>query len=376
MVRQTPKVYKRLGVKPIIHAAGTTTLYSGTRMPPEVLRAMEEASRVFVHMGELNRKASDAIARLTGAEAGMVTSGSAAGLVLQAAACIAGTDPARIRHLPDSTGMRNEIIIHRAHRIQYDQAYTIGGGRLVEIGNTRTSQAWELEVAISERTAAVAYIVTPLTSRRILTLEQVVEISHRYNLPVIVDAASTLPPRENLYRYTRAGADMVIYSGGKGIRGPQSTGLLVGRKHLIEAALANASPNASVGRPMKVSKEEIIGLLTALEMFVKGDEEAEMTQWRVQMQRMADTLSDIKGIRATVELDDYDHWIPHAVIQFDNSWKGPRGQQVMQMLAEGDPPIYLYPVTWGDEVIVDPFNLSDEEVELVARRLREVLEPT
>ena len=373
MDRQTSEVYQRLGVSPIIHAGGTTTLYSGTRMPPQVLRAMEEASHAFVHMGELNRKAGEVIARITGAEAGMVASGSAGGMVLQAAACIAGNDPAKIRRLPDSSGMRNEIIIHRAHRMQYDQAYRIGGARLVEIGDGRTSQAWQIEEAISERTAAVAYIVTPLISRRILSLEQVIEISHSHGLPVLVDAASTLPPRENLYRYTRMGADMVIYSGGKGIRGPQSTGLLIGRKDLIDAALANASPNASVGRPMKVSKEEIVGLLTALELFVQRDEEAEMHRCHEQMLRVVDALSGFPGLRATVEQDEYDHLVPHAVIGFEESWEGLRGQEAMKVLEQGDPPVYLYPVTWADELIVDPFNLSDEEVDLIARRLREVL---
>jgi len=373
MAKQVPEVYQKLGVRPIIHAAGTTTLYSGTRMPPQVIAAMEEASRVFVHMGELNRKAGEAIARIIGADAGMVTSGSAAGMVLQAAACIAGTDPARIRRLPDSSGLRNEIIIHRAHRIQYDQSYTIGGGKLVEIGNPRTCQPWELEAAITDRTAAIAYVVTPLTSRRILSIEQVIETAHKHSLPVVVDAASMLPPRENLYSYTRMGADMVIYSGGKGIRGPQSTGLLLGRKDLIEAAQANACPNASVARPMKVSKEEVVGLLTALELFVQGDEAAEMRRWREQMQRVVDTLSDIEGARAAVEQDDLDHPIPHAVIRFEAWWKGPKGPQAMRMLEQGDPPIYLSPVTWGDELVVDPFSLDDDEVETVARRLREVL---
>jgi L-seryl-tRNA(Ser) seleniumtransferase len=166
---------------------------------------------------------------------------------------------------------------------------------------------------------------------------------------------------------------MVIYSGGKGIRGPQSTGLLMGRRDLIDAALANASPNASVGRPMKVSKEEIVGLLTALELFVQGDEETEMRRYHEQMQRVVDALSNIPGLRATVEQDEYDHLVPHAVIGFEESWEGLRGQEAMKILEQGDPPIYLYPVTWADELIVDPFNLSDEEVDLIARRLRDVL---
>lgn len=236
---------------------------------------MADAAVVLVDMDELNQKAVEAIARVTGAEAGFVSSGAAGGLVLQAAACIAGNDPVKMKGLPDTEGMKNEIVIQNLHRFPYEQAYRAAGARLVQIGDSRRVHPWELEGAINDRTAAVAYLVAPFTNRRVLSLEQVCDIAHAHGFPVIVDAASTLPPREHLRTFIRSGADMVALSGGKGVRGPQGSGILCGRKDLIEAAAANASPAQFLGRAMKVTKEEIIGLLTALEIFVEEDEEAE-----------------------------------------------------------------------------------------------------
>ena len=223
----------RLGVRPVIHGSGTTTRYGGSLLRPEVLEAMREASQALVNLDELNEAAGAAIARMLGAEAAFVTAGASSGLILQAAACIAGDDPAKITRLPDTRGMRNEIVIQRAHRFAYDQAYRVAGGVLVEIGLARRTQPFELEDAITERTAAVAHLISPFTSPPgILPLDQVVAIAHRRGVPVIVDAASMLPPRENLTKFLRLGADLVSFSGGKGIRGPQSTGILAGRRDL------------------------------------------------------------------------------------------------------------------------------------------------
>src|SRR5947199_2280431 len=272
-----PDIYRKLGVRPIIHACGTTTRYGGSLLRPEALEAMREASRALVNIDELNAAAGATIARMLGAEAAFVTAGASSGLILQAAACIAGDDPARITRLPDTAGLKNEIVIQRAHRFAYDQAYRVAGGTLVEIGLARRTQPFELEQAITDRTAAVAYLISPFTSPPgILTLPQVIEIAHRRGVPVIVDAASMLPPRENLTKFIRLGADLVSFSGGKGIRGPQSTGMLLGRRDLIRAVAANASPNQAIGRAAKTSKEEIAGLVVALELFMAEDERAEM----------------------------------------------------------------------------------------------------
>jgi len=271
-------VYARIGVRPIINARGMNTMASGSLMPKPVLDAMTEAAGAFVDMGELNARAGAHIARLVGVEGAHVTSGSAGGLLLAAAACIAGDDSDRIARLPDTTGMRNEIVIQRCDRIQYDQALRMAGAVLVEVGDVDACTPEAIEAAIGPRTAGLIYIVSPGLATRGVGPERMAEIAHAHGLPMIVDAASTLPPVGHITRWTDTGADLVILSGGKGIRGPQNTGLLVGRADLIRAAMANGSPNSAVGRPCKVSKEAIIGLVAAVELFLQDDHGSEWTR--------------------------------------------------------------------------------------------------
>ena len=372
-IADAEQAYRRLGVTPIINATGSVTRLGGTKTRPEVLEQMAGAARVMVNIDELNEQAGAEIARLTGAEAGLVTSGAAGGLLLQAAACIAGNNPVRMRQLPDTDGMRNEIIIQTMHRFPYDQAYRAAGARLVEIGNFMFNHPWELEGAINERTAAVAYLCAPFTSRRVMPLAQVCEIAHRYDVPVIVDAASMLPPRANLRRYLRDGADLVIFSGGKGVRGPQGTGILCGRADLIAAARANGSPAQFLGRPMKVAKEEILGLVTALAMFVEEDEAAEMAGYRALAQRVVDSLVEVPGLQISLQHDGIDYLIPNAVLHLGGDWPGPPARQVAAALQQGAPPIYLQQLGPPDELMVDPLNLTEAETDVVIRRLREVL---
>src|SRR5258705_10061261 len=319
-----PGIYRKLGVRPVIHGSGTTTRYGGSRLRPEALEAMREASLALVNIDELNAAAGAAIARMLGAEAAFVTAGASSGLILQAAACIAGDDPAKITRLPDTGGMRNEIVIQRAHRFAYDQAYRVAGGVLVDIGLARRTQSFELEDAITDRTAAVAYLVSPFTSPPgFLPREQVGAIAHRRNVPVIVDAASMLPPRDNLTKFLRLGADLVSFSGGKGIRGPQSTGILVGRRDLIKAVALNASPNQALARAAKTSKEEVCGLVTALELFMAEDEKAEMKRYTDACTAIVEALGEIPGLRIVVEHDHVNRVIPHAVVYFTPEWVGP-----------------------------------------------------
>jgi D-glucosaminate-6-phosphate ammonia-lyase len=373
-----PEIYRRLGVHPVIHGAGTTTRYGGSRLRPEVFETMRQASQILVNIDELNAAAGAAIARMLGAEAAFVSAGASSGLILQAAACIAGDDPAKITRLPDTRGMRNEIVIQRAHRFAYDQAYRVAGGVLVEIGLARRTQPFELEDAITDRTAAVAYLVSPFTSPPgILTLEQVVAIAHRRNVPVIVDAASMLPPRDNLTRFLRLGADLVSFSGGKGIRGPQSTGIVAGRRDLIKAVTLNASPNQALARAAKTSKEEIAGLVVALELFMAEDEKAEMKRYTDMCTAIVESLGDIPGVRAVVEHDAVNRVIPHAVVYFTSEWTGPSGHSIQVALAQGEPHLYVqqggHQGGYFDEIAVDPINLLPGEEQIVAARLREAL---
>ena len=366
-------IYGALGVKPAIVASGSTTAYGGSKLRPEVLDSMEKASRTMVNMDDLNVAAGKVIAEVTGAEAGLVTSGSAGGLVLQAAAVMAGSDPASMAKLPKSDGLKNEIIMHTSHRFPYDQCYTATGATIVNIGDGRRCHPWELEAAINENTAAIAYLFSGFISRRALPIEQVVEIAHARDVPVIVDAASYLPPRANLRRFIDAGADMVQFSGGKAVRGPQGTGILAGRGDLIEAAYANASPHQFIGRGMKVAKEEIIGLVEALQIFVEEDEDAENRRFREMCQQVVDALIEAPGLEVSVKHDEWDYLTPIAVMRFTRDWRGPSRDEVDAAMASGDPPIYLHNIHNPDELAVDPFNLDERELDVVIRRLREEL---
>ena len=370
--------YNRLGVRRVINAASWITVLGGSIMSPAAVRAMEDASRWFVDLDELNRKAGQVIARLTGAEAGLVTAGSAAGMLLQAAACMTGTDPANVHRLPDTTGMKNELVMHRAHRVNYDHNYRVAGARLVEIGNSNGTYEWELEDAINQNTAAVAYIVGPRHGGA-LPLDRVVDIAHQRGVPVVVDAAAMLPPVDNLTRFVKMGADMVSFSGGKGVLGPQSTGILCGRKELMDAAYMNSAPNSdSIGRAAKVCKEEIAGLITALELFVDTDHQAVMADWRAKCQHVVSALQEIPGVRvelseAAPERDEFETISPRAVIFFDQTWEGPREDEVIRKLKEGEPSIRVRRAEIFGGVAVNPVNLRDGEEEMVSRRLQEIL---
>lgn len=375
---QGGEFYRRLGVNRIINASSWITVFGGSIMPPAVVRAMEDASHWFVDMHELNQKAGEVIARFTGAEAGLVTAGSASGMLLEAAACMAGTDPAKAWRLPDTTGMKSDIVIHRGHRVNYDHNFRAAGATLVEIGNSGGTQEWELEDAINENTAAVAYIFGP-PQGAVLPLSKVVEIAHARDVPVIVDAAAMLPPIENLTRFIAMGADMVSFSGGKGVLGPQSTGILCGRQDLIEAAYFNGAPNStSVGRAAKVCKEEIAGLITALELFVDTDHQSVMAGWRAKCQHIVFAISDIPGVRAELaeadpEQDEFPFAQPRAIISFDRSWTGPRKNEIEDQLESGEPSIRVRPVGSPRHITISPTNLQDGDEEVIAQRLRKIL---
>ena len=366
-------ILNELGLNPVISAAGTTTAYGGSRLRPEVMDAMNRASNTMVNIDALNAAAGKVLAQYSGAEAGLVTSGAAGGLVLQAAAVIAGTDPIKMNKLPDTDGMKNEIIIHRSHRFPYDQCYLSVGAKFVEIGDGRRCNEWELEGAFSENTAAAAYLFSPFITRRSIPFPRFCEISHANGIPVIVDAASYIPPRSNLKQYIAQGADLVIYSGGKGVRGPQGTGILCGKADLIEAAYANASPHQFIGRGLKVSKEEIIGLVKALEIFVNEDEDAENERYKRMCSKVVDALVEIPGLSVEVVHDRYDYLIPMAQIGFTDEWDGASRDTIWEELANSDPVIYLGNIGGPDELLVDPFNLTDSELEVVIERLHNKL---
>ncbi len=362
-------VYARLGVRTIINARGATTAVGGTLPPPEVMAAMAEAAKAFVVLDELNAAVGEKIAAATGAAAGYVTCGSAAGMLLAAAACITGTDIARIRRLPDTTGMPNEIIVHRAHRINYDQMFRAPGARLVEIGIPITTERWEYEAAFTERTAAVAFVDSPSIGPGALDFATVVEVAHARNVPVIVDAASTLPPVSHLTRWIAGGADLVIYSGGKGLRGPQDSGLLAGRADLIAAARMNGNPNAGIARAAKVSKEAMVGLAVALDRFMAHDHDADFAAHRAQAELIAHELADFPNATCDVIADPERYPMPVAVVRpVDGAWSAPA---LRETLATGDPGIFVNVELGG--IGINTHCLRDGDAEQIATRLRALL---
>ena len=371
-----PEVYKKLGVKPVINAQSWVTVLGGSLMRPEVLRAMDDAASAFVDMRDLNRAAGEVVAKICDADMGLVTAGCAAAEVLMAAACMTGVDESKVERLPDTTGLKNEILIFKGQRNRYDGAFETAGAKLVEFGQVGSARPYHLEGAITDKTCAVAFVIGPFIKQGI-GLEKTIEIAHAHGLPVIVDAAAEVPPRDNLSKFIRMGADMVAFSGGKGIGGPQSAGLLAGRKDLMEAAFLNSlnldSPKAGIGRPMKVSKENIVGMVTALELFMDADEAALIQGWRDKAEYIAERVAGIKGLRVVVEDTPVDRQGPQPVIYFESDWTGPSPAEVRERLAAGSPAIIVGGGGYRDEINLAMVNVQDGEEAVIAERLIEAL---
>lgn len=369
-------IYMRLEVRPIINARGTHTRLGGSLMAPEVLDAMREAAGAYVVLEELQAAASEVIARATGAEAGLVTGGAAAGLLLGTAACLAGADPAAIARLPDTTGLADEAVMHRAHRNGYDHSVRAAGARIVEVGYANGTRPAELEAAIGERTALVVYLLSPWAGRGALPLAETCAIAHRRGVPVLVDAAAVLPPAANLRRPIAAGADLVTYSGGKGLGGPQSSGILAGRADLIRAAALNGSPHHSVGRAAKAAKEDIVGLVVALEAYLRRDHAADTARWRAQAEAMADALRGLPGVAVAVVHDEREHITPRTEVVLAPE-SGVDAHEVVAALEEGDPRVFLFepngPTARPNSIVINTHTMQPGEERVVAEVLRAAL---
>ena len=396
-------VFDRFGVRQIINVGGSNTRLGGPLMAPEVVEAMSQAATESVAMEELQAAASRVISDATGAEAGYVTAGAAAGLTLGTAACITGLDISKMDRLPDTAGMPNEVIIAREHRSGYDHAIRAAGARLVEVGmnevgsgaGVRASEAWEYEAAITEKTTAIAYFFVPGSNP---PLEQVIRVAHKHNLPVIVDAAAQLPPVENLRRFTGLGADLVAFSGGKSIRGPQNSGILCGRRDLIAAvALQHLDldehfdiwepppslipkeklpgiPRHGIGRSAKVSKEAVIGLLTALQMFTREQTIADSLRFRSLLQPIVDGLREVSNIEVNLISPPNPEVYPTVEIRLDEEGLGQTAFAVSRTLKYGDPSVYLNETQLAQGILeVNPINLTAERAAIVAERLVQVL---
>ena len=363
-------VYARFGVTPVINAGGTHTTHGGSMMRPEVREAMSLAAESFVDLVELKRATGRFVAEITGAEAGMICSGAAGGLVLATAAVMTGTDPEKIAQLPNSTGMKNEILMQRNNPSGYTKCHEYAGATLTYAGNESGATQDQLADAITDDTAAILHTFAYGPACPGLTLPETVEVARnaRNPLPVIVDGAAMLPPKENLTKYISEGADLVTFSGGKYIGGPQSAGLLAGRAELVEAALHNSGPGMAVGRPQKVGREELVGMATALQLFVESDDEARIDAMQRRAQHISDRLQGIPGITASVELDYLQFHVPNCVIRFDSADEADR---VWEGMHEGNPRVYIARISGG--LTANAVNILDGQEEAVAQRLVEEL---
>jgi D-glucosaminate-6-phosphate ammonia-lyase len=369
-----PNIYTRLGIRPIINARGTHTRLGGTLMRPEVLDAMRDAAGAYVVLDELQDKASLVIARATGAEAGLVVGGAEAGLLIGTAAVMAGTDPAKIAQLPVSDGMKNEAIMHRAHRNGYDQGVRAAGARIVDIGYGGSTLPYQLQAAINDRTALVVYLMSPWANQGALPLTKTCEIAHAAKIPVMVDAAAMLPPADNLRRYIAEGADLVTFSGGKGLMGPQSSGVLAGRADLIRAARMNGSPNHSVGRAAKAAKEDIVGLIAALEIYMQRDHDADTAVWRAQAEWMLSRLDDFGGVASSYVHDGREHPVPRVELVFEPE-SGINAHELVLALEEHEPRVFLFepsgPTARPNSIVINTQTLQAGEEQIVVEALRE-----
>jgi L-seryl-tRNA(Ser) seleniumtransferase len=366
-------IYDELGVTKVINGSATLTSLGGSLMPPEVLAAMAEAARHFVEIDELQRKVGTRIAEWTRNEAAYVSCGAAAGLVLTTAACIAGTDPDKRERLPNTEGMANEVIVHRHGRVGYDFAVRQAGANLIEIGNEAGTFAEEMEEAMNDRTAAILYFYNVTRMKRLVPLEEAITIAHRHGVPLIVDAAAQIPPVENLWRFTHMGADLALFSGGKGLRGPQSSGLILGRKDLIEACAFHACPRPFVGRPMKVGKEELVGLMAAVKWYLGLDHEALMARYEDQVRYAIDAFSGCSGVSARRSYpSEAGQPMPRAEIVFDEQVLGLTRDEILAQLRGGRPSIALA-AAGKSGVYLNPQTLQPGEVEIIVSRIKQAI---
>ena len=372
--------YEKLGVTPFINAAGTYTVLSASTMPEEVQAAISIASRHPVQLEELLRASGEYLAKRLQCEAALVTAGAASALTVGTAACVTlGNEQAMVGIPLDMTGLKNEVIVQKTHRYEYDHALRNCGIRYVEIETLE-----EYEAAFNERTV-MAHFFNAADEGKI-SREDWVRVAHQHGVPCFNDAAADIPPIANLWNYTRMGFDLVTFSGGKGIRGPQCTGLLLGRKDLIEAAVKNNSPNSNtVGRGMKVAKEEIIGLVAAVDWLLAQNEDAMQKEFERRAQRIAEGLKGLPTVATRISVPPVANHVAHLVITYDPTRIKLTGKEVMEKMRQGKPRIELNPATGANSaskglesgahtIVVGVWMLQPGEDGVVARRLREVLE--
>jgi len=366
-----PGVYEALGVKPVINATGTVTVLGGSLMPPEVVAAWVDAARHFVNLVDLQDKVGERIAKLLGVEAALVTTGAAGALLLGTAAAVTRGDAKLVKRLPDTAGMKNEVLLQKAHHSCYDNQLTDVGVKLIDV-----ETADDVKRVVSERTALMFFMNVAEPDCRIKRAEWV-ELARRHQVPTLLDAAADVPPLERLSEYNKMGFDLVAFSGGKALRGPNNTGLLLGRKDLVEAGKRNANPHCgTIGRMMKVSKEDMIALLAAVERYVRLDHKAEWREWERRLAVIERALKDVPTLECERVVPPIANHVPHLILSWDEKRVKITRERLTRELAEGEPPILIGRVSGtGDKgVLISVFVLQEGEDRVVAERLRAILD--
>lgn len=359
--------FHELGVRPFINAAGTYTALSASLMRPEVMDAINFASKSFVRLNDLQDAVGKRIAVLTGSEAAMVTSGAAGALVVGTAGCLTGDKAKFIQQLPDTSGMKTEVLVQKSHRYGYDHAVRACGVKLIEF-ETRE----EMERAASDRTAMMLFFNANESLGQIKA-DEFIAFGKKRGIPVFNDAAADTPPVENITKYVKMGWDLLTFSGGKGIRGPQSAGLLLGRADLIKAARLNSSPNSdTVGRGLKVNKEEMLGMMVALDVFMKRDHDADWREYEKRVKIIGDSVQSIKGIKTETWMGAVANHVPHLKITWPGGEIKTSLADIQTKLRAGEPSIEVTPGI-DNGLVIAVWMLQAGEAEIVARRVREVL---
>jgi D-glucosaminate-6-phosphate ammonia-lyase len=360
-------VATELGVPAFVNAAGTYTTLTASLMPPEVMAAMQVASTKYVRLNDLHDAVGKRIAERLQCEAALVSAGCASALSQATAACVAGKDRDKIQRIPDTRGMKTEVICQKSHRNGYDHAIRNAGVEMIEV-----ETAAQFERAVSHRTA-MSFFFNAAEPKGQIGLEEFVALSKKHEIPSLIDAAADVPPVENLFRFQKIGFDLVAFSGGKGLRGPQSAGLLLGRKDLIEAARLNASPNSdSLCRTNKVNKEELAGMLVALEMFLDRDHKAQWKAWENSCEDIAKTVRKVKTVKAEIVVPEIANAVPHLHIVWDHKALGKTPADLHRRMRDGSPSIELRPGV-DEGVTVAVWMMQDGDEDVVARRLVEEL---
>lgn len=358
--------FKELGLRTFINAAGTYTSMTGSLMPKEVIEAISYSAEEYVNLDDLQDKVGERIAELLECEYATVSSGCFGAMSIGMAGVITGKDPKKVKQLPNTNGMKNEVIMQESHSIGYAQALTNVGAKIVKVKTAK-----QLENAISNKTCML-WFLNANTDRGEIKWEEFISLGKKYKIPTFIDCAADVPPVENLFRFTKMGFDLVAFSGGKGLRGPQSAGLLLGKREYIEAARMHTPPRGeTIARGMKVNKEEVLGMLAALELYLEKDHNKEWEMWESQIKLISDSASSIEGVETEIHVPKYANHVPSLRIRWNEKKVKISPNELRKQLSEGHPSIQ----TVGDSMSVGitTWMMVPGQERIVAKRIKEIL---